>query len=115
MDLPEKHRTSSDAQPEAARVKTEELQSAIFKSVNFSYIATDEKGVIQLFNAGAERMLGYTALKVVNKITPAEISDPRELIARAEVLSLEFARHAAPYTCPNSQRRADSQGRLVSA
>ena len=114
MDLPEKHRTSSDAQPEAARVKTEELQSAIFKSVNFFYIAT-EKGVIQLFNAGAERMLGYTALKVVNKITPAEISDPRELIARAEVLSLEFARHAAPYTCPNSQRRADSQGRLVSA
>src|SRR5438445_8094933 len=37
------------------------LQSAIFNSHNFSRIATDEKGVIQLINVGAERMLGYTA------------------------------------------------------
>jgi sensor histidine kinase regulating citrate/malate metabolism len=33
------------------------LQDAIFNSANFSSIATDEKGVIQLFNVGAERML----------------------------------------------------------
>jgi hypothetical protein len=38
-------------------------------------IATDEKGVIQIFNVGAERMLGYTAADVVNTITPADISD----------------------------------------
>jgi PAS domain-containing protein len=37
------------------------LQSAIFNSANFSIIATDAKGAIQLFNVGAERMLGYTA------------------------------------------------------
>jgi len=54
------------------------LQTAIFNSANFSSIATDEKGVIQIFNVGAERMLGYTALEVVDKITPAEISDPRK-------------------------------------
>ena len=35
------------------------LQSAIFNSANFSSIATDAKGVIQIFNVGAERMLGY--------------------------------------------------------
>jgi sensor histidine kinase regulating citrate/malate metabolism len=28
-------------------------------SANFSSIATDAKGVIQMFNVGAERMLGY--------------------------------------------------------
>jgi PAS domain S-box-containing protein len=60
------------------------LQSAIFNSANFSSIATDAKGVIQIFNVGAERMLGYTAADVMNKITPADISDPQEVIARAE-------------------------------
>uniref|UniRef100_UPI0025C0A1E1 PAS domain S-box protein n=1 Tax=Bradyrhizobium sp. TaxID=376 RepID=UPI0025C0A1E1 len=45
------------------------LQSAIFNSANFSSIATDAKGVIQIFNVGAERMLGYTAADVMNKIT----------------------------------------------
>ena len=46
---------------EAALLKTGALQNAIFNSANFSIIATDEKGVIQLFNVGAERMLGYGA------------------------------------------------------
>ncbi len=66
------------------------LQDAIFNSANFSSIATDAKGVIQIFNVGAERMLGYTAAEVTNKITPADISDPQELIARAAALSLEL-------------------------
>ena len=63
------------------------LQNAIFNSANFSSIATDAHGVIQIFNVGAERMLGYTAAEVVNKITPADISDPQEVIARAQALS----------------------------
>jgi PAS domain S-box-containing protein len=46
--------------------------------------------VIQIFNVGAERMLGYLAADVVNTITPAEISDPQELITRAGALSAEF-------------------------
>ena len=76
-----------------AFLKTGALQNAIFNSANFSSIATDEKGVIQIFNVGAERMLGYTAADVLNKITPADISDPQELIARAEHLAcLELAR-----------------------
>src|ERR1019366_3332500 len=82
--------------PENTQVKIEALQNAIFRNVNFSHIATDEKGVIQIFNAGAERMLGYTASEVVNKITPAEISDPQELIARAKALSIEFNTPIAP-------------------
>src|SRR5437764_2036375 len=71
-------------------IKTGALQDAIFNSAYFSSIATDEKGVIQIFNVGAERMLGYEALDVVNQITPADISDPEELIARADQLSAEL-------------------------
>jgi PAS domain S-box-containing protein len=72
------------------------LQSAIFNSANFSSIATDAKGVIQIFNVGAERMLGYTAAEVVNKITPADISDSQEIIARARALSIDVGTEITP-------------------
>ena len=75
---------------------SDDLQSAIFNSTNFSSIATDAKGVIQIFNVGAERMLGYTAADVINKITPADLHDPQELIARAKALSVEFGAPIKP-------------------
>jgi PAS domain S-box-containing protein len=77
-------------------LKTGALQNAIFNSANFSSIATDEKGVIQIFNVGAERMLGFLAADVVNKITPADISDPQEVIARAKALSQELSATITP-------------------
>ncbi len=86
----------TEVKREAALLKTGALQNAILNSANFSSIATDEKGVIQLFNVGAERMLGYTAAEVVDKITPADISDPQEVIARAKVLSLELGTPITP-------------------
>jgi PAS domain S-box-containing protein len=85
-----------DLQGRIALIKAGVLQSAIFNSANFSSIATDENGVIQIFNVGAERMLGYTAAEVVNKLTPAEISDPQELIGRAKLLSQELGTAIAP-------------------
>jgi PAS domain S-box-containing protein len=81
---------------EEALLKAGALQSAIFNSANFSSIATDAKGVIQIFNVGAERMLGYTAAEVMNKITPADISDPQEVIARAKALSVELGTPITP-------------------
>src|SRR4051812_46460011 len=81
---------------EEALLKAGALQSAIFNSANFSSIATDAKGVIQIFNVGAERMLGYTAAEVMNKITPAEISDPQEVVARAGALSVELGTKIKP-------------------
>ncbi len=80
----------TEIQRQASSLKTGSLQSAIFNSSHFSCIATDSKGVIQLFNVGAERMLGYAVSDVINRITPADISDPQELIERAHALSLEF-------------------------
>ena len=83
-------------QAEEALLKAGALQNAIFNSANFSSIATDEKGVIQIFNVGAERMLGYAAAEVVDKITPADISDPQEVITRAKALSAELATTITP-------------------
>jgi PAS domain S-box-containing protein len=86
----------TEGRREASLLKTGALQHAIFNSANFSSIATDEKGVIQIFNVGAERMLGYAAADVLNKITPADISDPQEVIARAKALSAELATTITP-------------------
>ena len=88
--------TNPGKQAEEALLKAGALQNAIFNSANFSSIATDEKGVIQIFNVGAERMLGYMAAEVMNRITPADISDPQEVIARAAALSLELATPITP-------------------
>src|SRR6187399_3582293 len=87
---------TSRRQAEEVLLKAGALQRAIFNSANFSSIATDAKGVIQIFNVGAERMLGYTANEVMNKITPADISDPQELIARAKALSVELGTPITP-------------------
>src|SRR4030067_1133916 len=86
----------TEVRRQEALLKTGALQNAILNSANFASIATDEKGVIQVFNVGAERMLGYTAAEVMNKITPADISDPQEVIARAKALSLELASPITP-------------------
>jgi PAS domain S-box-containing protein len=90
--------TDNTARKEAeeALLQAGALQSAIFNSANFSSIATDAKGVIQIFNVGAERMLGYAAGEVMNTITPADISDPQELIARAKELSIELGTPITP-------------------
>jgi signal transduction histidine kinase/ActR/RegA family two-component response regulator len=87
-------KTNSPSQQ--ALLKAGALQNAILTSANFSIIATDEKGVIQLFNIGAERMLGYTAAEVVNRISPSDIHDPVEVKKRAQALSAELSTPIAP-------------------
>jgi PAS domain S-box-containing protein len=96
LDADGSGRTFTEVRRQEALLKTGALQDAIFNSANFSSIATDEKGVIQIFNVGAERMLGYAAAEVLNKITPAEISDPLEVIARAKALSAELSTPITP-------------------
>jgi len=86
----------TEVRRQKALLKTGALQNAILNSANFSSIATDEKGVIQIFNVGAERMLGYTLLDVLNRVTPADISDPEEVVARAKSLSLELGTTISP-------------------
>ncbi|MEP6773104.1 MAG: ATP-binding protein [Polaromonas sp.] len=85
-----------EVERQEALLKTGALQTAVLTSENFSIIATDEKGIIQLFNVGAERMLGYMAAEVVNKINPSDIHDPREVMARAKALSQELGTTITP-------------------
>lgn len=89
-------RRSARARRQRTVLKTGALQTAILNSENFSSIATDEHGVIQVFNVGAARMLGYDPADVVDRITPAELSDPAELVRRAQLLSTEFGQPIAP-------------------
>ncbi|MDP2186813.1 MAG: ATP-binding protein [Xanthomonadales bacterium] len=86
----EQARGLAEQQRQTALLKTGALQNAILTSPNFSIIATDEKGIIQLFNVGAECMLGYAAVDVVNRCTPSDLHDAEEVKARAQALSQEL-------------------------
>jgi signal transduction histidine kinase/CheY-like chemotaxis protein len=79
-----------------ARLKEGALENAILTSASFSIIATDERGIIQLFNAGAERMLGYRAKEVVDRLSPGDLHDPIEVQMRADALSNELGVPIAP-------------------
>src|SRR5688572_19156825 len=96
MSAPAIETSSVEQRRQQALLKTGALQNAILTSANFSIIATDEKGIIQMFNVGAERMLGYQAAEVVNKIKPSDIHDPHEVMVRAQSLSDELATTILP-------------------
>jgi len=81
---------------EEAQGKVGPLQKAIFNSSNFLIMATDLDGLIQVYNVGAERMSGYLAADVIDKFTPADFSDPEELIVRAHALSDEIGTKITP-------------------
>src|SRR5579862_6310631 len=85
-----------DARSPAALLETTTLQSAMFNRTTVSSICTDPHGVIRIFDVGAERMLGYPAADVIDTFTPADMSDPQEVFARASALSLEFSIPVAP-------------------
>ncbi len=65
---------TTEVQRKKAFLKAGALRHAILGSANFAIIATDEKGIIQLFNVGAERMLGYMAAEVVEQDKPERYS-----------------------------------------
>lgn len=74
---------------EPAFLKADALQKAIFNSPHFCCIATDTRGLIRIFNVGAERMLGYDAADMVDRKSPVAISVEQELAERAAALSAE--------------------------
>jgi diguanylate cyclase (GGDEF)-like protein/PAS domain S-box-containing protein len=55
-------------------------------------IATDPFGVVTMFNAGAERMLGYEAEEMVGRRSVVEMHRPRELSHYAERLAMDSGR-----------------------
>ncbi|MCK9798875.1 diguanylate cyclase [Pseudomonas sp. MAFF 302030] len=64
-----------------------QLRSVLNAATQVAIIATDLRGVISTFNAGAEQMLGYSAAEVLGRLTLESLHVPRELEVRAQVLS----------------------------
>src|SRR5688572_9116854 len=86
----------TDVQAQDDPLTTEALRQAMLNSPTICRIATDTKGVIRIFNIGAERLLGYAAAEVIGRMTPVDLHDPQELIARAAALSEELGAPVAP-------------------
>jgi PAS domain S-box-containing protein len=76
------------ARNEASQIK-KELESVLASATEISIIATDTNGMIQMFNCGAERMLGYRADEMIGKQTAAIIHTPAEIEQRSRELTLE--------------------------
>ncbi|MEI6429256.1 MAG: PAS domain S-box protein [Pseudanabaena sp. ELA607] len=72
------------------------LQQGILNSFDYAIVATDLDGKIRTFNAGAEKLLGYTASELVGKATPAIFHDVAEIIEYAALLSTELGREITP-------------------
>jgi len=66
------------------------LKQAILDSANFAIIATDLRGIIQSFNAAAERMLGYDESEMVGKTSPSIFHELHEIASQAQYLSQEL-------------------------
>jgi PAS domain S-box-containing protein len=77
-------------------IETARLQRAILDSANFTIISTRPDGIIQTFNAGALRELGYTPEEVIGKVTPELIHDREEVARRAKELTAELGKQVEP-------------------
>ncbi|QJI41365.1 diguanylate cyclase [Pseudomonas sp. ADAK2] len=69
-----------------------QLRGVLNAATQVAIIATDLRGVISTFNAGAEQMLGYTAAEVVGHMTLENLHLPRELVARSAELSARYGK-----------------------
>jgi PAS domain S-box-containing protein len=70
--------------------RTTMLQQAILNSANYSIISTDADGLIQTFNAAAQRWLGYSQQELAGRETPALFHDAGELATRQGEISREM-------------------------
>lgn len=97
-DAPENavHPAAFPVQGQPGEILASALQDEISSASRVCSIATDERGVIQIFNAGAQRLLGFSAGDVVHKMMVTDIFDPQALMVRAAALSLEFKTAIAP-------------------
>ncbi|WP_219272419.1 diguanylate cyclase [Pseudomonas sp. Xaverov 83] len=73
-----------------------QLRSVLNAATQVAIIATDLRGVITTFNAGAERMLGFEVDEVLGHLTLESLHLAPELEARAVQLSAALGKRIAP-------------------
>ncbi|AUH50503.1 histidine kinase [Chromobacterium sp. ATCC 53434] len=73
------------------------LSNVLAAASEVSIIATDSEGLITVFNAGAERMLGYAQQEMVGLCTPARFHLEREVVARGRELSAQYGEDVAGF------------------
>lgn len=92
-DISERRRSADEARRLNRKlVETLGLQQAILDSTDYAIVAVNAKGQVTLFNAGAQRMLGYAEHEMRQQDQIGVLYDPAELQARAEQLSAELGR-----------------------
>jgi PAS domain S-box-containing protein len=72
------------------------VQQAILSSAGYAIIATDQAGLITVFNPAAEQMLGYSASETIGKLNPGIFHDPLEVADRAAQFSAELNEVVVP-------------------
>ncbi|MGH8963154.1 MAG: ATP-binding protein [Jatrophihabitantaceae bacterium] len=72
----------------AERARAALVGGVLSAATRQSIVATDDQGVITVFNTGAERMFGYAADEMVGVVTPMVLHDPDEVVARARELGV---------------------------
>lgn len=66
-----------------------QLKSIFDFSLKTMIIATDLEGLITVFNAGAENILGYLSSEMVGKVTPLKLHIQKEIVILEEELNLD--------------------------
>ncbi|MFP5080837.1 PAS domain S-box protein [Pedobacter sp. JCM 36344] len=90
IDISERHRLERDLDH-----TKQFLDDVLCAASEVSIIATDEYGLITVFNTGAEKMLGYEAEEMIGKETPLKIHRPEEVAERGRQLSAEFGKEVS--------------------
>jgi len=89
------------------QVANAQRKAVLDSASHMAIVATDKRGIITVFNKGAENLLGYRADEVIGRLTPLVFHDPLDLqeksiLARAEAMQpieginlfYHFAMHA---------------------
>ncbi|MFG0248574.1 MAG: PAS domain S-box protein [Phycisphaeraceae bacterium JB051] len=109
--------TQAHMAKEQLRESNSRLQSVMDASILSMIVATDKDGLITLFNAGAQRMLGFTAQQVIGKHTPMLFHLKSEIQQRRKVLEEKRGHPVKDFDVfidqADIQNTRDNQWRLV--
>ena len=94
---------------EAAQLANQQNQNLLSAASEVSIISTDSEGVVQVFNRGAERMLGYTSAEVVKTLTASVFHLEDEVEQRSRALSDELGYRVEGFKVFTAKADVDGQ------